>query len=502
MMKTRVSLLELNHNEARDFFLKDKSYCSIDLPNYFEFSELLKKLSKELNGKELGSVSDMKSMRNTNNVHYILYTNKNGNLSWRPLQILHPLVYISLVHKITENENWEKIKNRFKDFTKNKLIRCLSIPVQSKNKQSDKAQQVKQWWEEVEQESINLALEYNFVFDTDIADCYSSIYTHSIAWALETKEIAKQQHELTLLGNYIDKRIQDAQYQQTNGIPQGSVLMDFIAEIVLGYVDELLSTKLEDKKINNYRILRYRDDFRIFVTNYNDGEKILQILSDILVPFGLKLNSSKTKSNNDIIIGSIKEDKLSWLKNTIQNLYSLSLQKHLLLIKMHSLQYPNSGSLMTALNGFYERIKITNISTSRKYYNQIISIVTDIAYHNPKCIAVCCAIISLFSSILKDEAYKSVAIKVYNKLKKTPYSGFSQIWLQRVLLDKFKEVEYEEKLCDIVTGKPNIAIWDNGWINSKKILDIFKQEKFFKKDVFDKISPVVDSNEIDLFHYS
>jgi hypothetical protein len=28
---------------------------------------------------------------------------------------------------------------------------------------------------------------------------------------------------------------------QTNGIPQGSVLMDFIAEMVLGYIDECLS---------------------------------------------------------------------------------------------------------------------------------------------------------------------------------------------------------------------------------------------------------------------
>jgi hypothetical protein len=30
-------------------------------------------------------------------------------------------------------------------------------------------------------------------------------------------------------------------FSQTNGIPQGSVLMDFIAEMVLGYIDERLS---------------------------------------------------------------------------------------------------------------------------------------------------------------------------------------------------------------------------------------------------------------------
>ena len=33
-------------------------------------------------------------------------------------------------------------------------------------------------------------------------------------------------------------------YGQTNGIPEGSILTDFIAEIVLGYIDLQLSEKL------------------------------------------------------------------------------------------------------------------------------------------------------------------------------------------------------------------------------------------------------------------
>jgi len=41
-------------------------------------------------------------------------------------------------------------------------------------------------------------LDYKFSYDTDIADCYSSIYTHSIAWAIETIGIAKKQRD----GNY------------------------------------------------------------------------------------------------------------------------------------------------------------------------------------------------------------------------------------------------------------------------------------------------------------
>lgn len=57
--------------------------------------------------------------------------------------------------------------------------------MKSNSQLKDKAKQILKWWESVEQESICLSLEYEYVFDTDVADCYSSIYTHSIAWAIE-----------------------------------------------------------------------------------------------------------------------------------------------------------------------------------------------------------------------------------------------------------------------------------------------------------------------------
>lgn len=47
----------------------------------------------------------------------------------------------------------------------------------------------------------------------------------------------KEKGKPGLLGNMIDTYMQGMQYGQTNGIPQGSVLFDFIAEIVLGYAD-------------------------------------------------------------------------------------------------------------------------------------------------------------------------------------------------------------------------------------------------------------------------
>ena len=109
--------------------------------------------------------------------------------------------------------------------------------------------------ESFEKESIKLSLDYNCLLITDISNCYGSIYTHSIAWSLHSngREGAKRdRNNKNLLCNAIDVIIQNISYGQTNGIPQGSVLMDFIAEVVLGYADSILSDKIKyDKTIKN-----------------------------------------------------------------------------------------------------------------------------------------------------------------------------------------------------------------------------------------------------------
>ena len=493
---SRKSILELNANEARKFFLKHESYCNIDLPKYFSFSELLEKISNEYSGKSLGDFSDKKKMTNLDDVNYLLYANKDGKLSWRPLQIINPLVYVALIHKITEQENWKKIQARFKNFSKNEKIKCLSIPVQSENKQSDKAQQISNWWEQVEQQSILLSLEYDYVFDTDVADCYGSIYTHSIAWAIEGRKKAKNNRKNNLLGNFIDATIQNAQYGQTNGIPQGSVLMDFIAEMVLGYIDLILTIALKKCKVNQYRILRYRDDYRIFVCNSNDGEMLLKLLSEIMMPFGFKLNSNKTKGSQDVITQSIKKDKLAWLAIPQNN--RISLQKQLLLIRQHSINHANSGSLNTALNKFDKQIeRIRNKKGKVRNIEQLISIATDIAYHNPKVIPVCCAIISKLLSELDDS--KHISLLVHEKLSKMPNSGFAQIWLQRMLKDNLSYFKFSEKICELKNSQ--ISLWNYDWVNSPSMLNILKNTSIFLQAEFDKLDSIIPNDEIDLFDY-
>ena len=286
-------ILDMSNDDAKLFLLKNKSYFSLDLPPYFDFNNLLLSIDNKLNGKDFKNFyKDNKTIppKSCENVNYKFLHNKDGKFDWRPFEIIHPALYVYLVNVICEKDNWKKINERFKSFQKNKKIVCCSIPYESSNKKMDKKDTILNWWNTFEQKSISMSLKFNCMAITDITNCYGSIYTHSIAWAVETKNIAKKDHSDTLLGNKIDKIIQDMSYGQTNGIPQGSVLTDFIAEIVLGYADEQISNEINKNKIKDYSILRYRDDYRIFAQNEYDLNVILKIITEVLSELNFKLN--------------------------------------------------------------------------------------------------------------------------------------------------------------------------------------------------------------------
>jgi hypothetical protein len=490
----RKFILELSHTEAREFLLKAESYNSVDLPPYFVFGDLIARVHAQLDGKTLTSLSS--NPRDFDDVNYTILNNKDGKYAWRPFQLIHPALYVSLVHCITEVINWNLIIGRFNQFSANQKIHCLSLPVASQSDEKDKAEQVSHWWHEVEQRSIELALDYDCLLETDITDCYGAIYTHSIAWALHTKPEAKKKENrtnLNLIGNQIDKHIQDMRHGQTNGIPQGSVLMDFIAEMVLGFADLELSGKIETAGINDYLILRYRDDYRIFVNNPRDGEQIIKLLTEVSISLGLKLNPSKTKVNDDVVRASIKADKIAWFSRKKSE---KSLQKHLLIIHDHALQFPNAGSLAVALQDYYNRL-----SRVKKLIDEplpLISIVVDIAYRNPRTYAVCAAILSKLLTFLKTAEKKNVLEKIQRRFTKIPNTGHLQIWLQRISQPEFQDIQYDEPLCQLVAGQ-TATLWNLEWINSNELKKAIDAHSIINRDCLNAIEAIIPAEEFELF---
>ncbi len=492
--KNYKCLLDMSSLNARTFLFKQESYCSLALPPYFVFDKLINSIEQEIQNKDLKIVDS----KNFDDVNHVILNNKDGKYAWRPFQLIHPVLYVSLVHQITKKENWEIINERFRKFSSNTKIVCFSLPVESLDSNSDKAQQILCWLHEVEQKSIELALEFEYLIKTDITDCYSSIYTHSIAWALHDKSYAKvkeNRHNMTLIGNIIDTHLQGMSYGQTNGIPQGSVLMDFIAEILLGYSDLQLSEKIEENGISDYKIIRHRDDYRIFINNQQDGKKILKLLSDVLSDLGLKLNNNKTEINDQVIVGAIKQDKLYCIS---QKILHKNLQTHILAIYEFARTYNNSGSLIKMLNVYHKKIKSIE-DIARQDLISIISILVDIAFNNPRTYPIAMAIFSDLIKFYKDEEEKLEIIKkVQARFRKIPNTEYLEIWLQRITFPAKLRVPYENKLSKLVEGK-NAIIWNSEWLKDIKLKTIIKNCDIIDKVKLNELTPIIENEEISLF---
>lgn len=498
-------ILELNHTEARQYFLKAESYFNFDLPQYFVFQNIIQQVSAQLTGRKLydflGSYTNAAEQQKPTypsdfeNVNYTFLNNKDGKFAWRPFQLIHPALYVSLVHNITEEANWNFIVTRFGVFAANPKIKCYSIPLESDGIQSDKATTVTQWWQTIEQQSIELALKYEYVLHTDISDCYGSIYTHSVPWAIHSKIIAKlpaNRTNYSLIGNSIDKHLRDMAFGQTNGIPQGSVLMDFIAEMVLGFADSELSIRILQANIQDYHIIRYRDDYRIFSNNPQDAELITKILTEILIELGMRLNAQKTLVSNNVIRDSIKPDKIYWI---VQKNGSKSIQEHLLLIHSLSEKFTNSGSLSKALGKFNNRIKgLTELNNIQV----LISILVDIMYKNPRTYPIASAILSKLLSLLNDGAKRDAILQsIMTKFEKIPNTGHIKIWLQRLTIKIDRPRVYEEDLCQKVNDQ-TIQIWNSDWLNNgfKTMID---KAPIIDEQILQDIDIVINSTEVQLF---
>ena len=502
------SVLELLASEARSFFLKSESYCKMDLPPYFVFDKLLRFISEKIGDGDPDNFYDRGKLKSlslsSDEINHAIFSNKDGKYAWQRLQLINPFLYVSLVHEITQERHWEAIKKRFEYLSRNRKIECASYPVESLTGQKDKAEQISSWREKLEQQSLSLALDYEYLIHTDISDCYGSMYTHSIAWALHGKEEARRRrgrkYRRNMTGNMIDGCIQDMRGGQTNGIPQGSVLMDFVAEMVLGYLDSRLSERIEDEKIEDYRILRYRDDYRIFTNNPKDGEAILKLLTEELADPGLKLNSSKTLVTDEVIRESIKPDKLFWIG---QGRREKDFQKQLLIIHDLAVRFPDSGSLVTALNDYYRMIDTDDriAEMIKKDIPQLISIITDIAYRNRKVYNISCAILSKFVCLIDDDEQKKEMIeKIERRLARIPNIGHLEIWLQRITVDFDRGRSYEEKLCRLVgRGASGTGdIWDFSWLNGGLDEEIGRIGIVDEKRIED-LPPSVGEDEVELF---
>lgn len=214
-------------------------------------------------------------------------------LKSKVFSIQHPYNYHDIVFYI--EKNWNSILNHL--FDKKIKIYSYSLPIPVTKKKSPtlsnlrSGRMIYEWLQMAENDLVLDAANYQFIARTDITNFYSSIYTHSIGWALHGRENAFKDKNFNLFGNKIDKLLQYSNDARTNGISIGSVLSDLIAEIILASIDKNISTELIK---TDFLAVRYKDDYRFLCQTEEQSRYILKTVSDHLSNFNLSINEHKT----------------------------------------------------------------------------------------------------------------------------------------------------------------------------------------------------------------
>lgn len=530
MTEKTKNILSLNHTEAMDFFLKSEQYHGFELPEYFVFDDLLQNVKNTVGITPYEEcLQEGMSPEQLPDVNLDILLNKDGRYAVRPIILANPFLYYFLVREICNEQSWTVVKQLFETFTVPHITSC-ALPVIPKEREPfHKSTTILNWWSSMEQRSIELSLEYRYMFVTDITNCYGSVNPQAFDWAFSFKDTEYETEHVNPITKNIQKYLRAFQQGRNIGIPQGSAIFDFVGEIILGYSDLLLHEAIQSEGITApYEIIRYRDDYRIFCNDKDELEKISYILQHVLERLNFSMNSKKTKISDSIVTDAVKPDKLAYIYNTpIFNKKGCdfdSFEKHLLYILMFARQYPDSGSIKTMLSDIDKRIedwlkpyeeevttiplleegepKTEKITKQRRLVGGSVhamsAVCAQIALENVGCCHYALRVLSRMVDSLKDEKEKSAIISlVYSKLCNQPNSDYNQLWLQNMTYQRDKKKgtsPYKVRLCRVVAGDKNVELWNNEWVKPQFLSDLHTNGIIDEKTL-KKVTPVITFRE-------
>ncbi|WP_261886165.1 antiviral reverse transcriptase Drt3b [Vibrio pomeroyi] len=166
-------------------------------------------------------------------------------------------------------------------------------------------------------EFLLLERKFNHFWSIDISKFFDSIYTHSISWALKSKDFAKESREKSDYSSFFDKLMQRSNYNETNGIVIGNEVSRIFAETIMQAIDSDVEYELEEKSQlkhgSDYSIRRYVDDYFIFGNSTSDLDLIISKIESKLRFYKLHLNEKKFIKRNRPFITNITRAKIDTL---------------------------------------------------------------------------------------------------------------------------------------------------------------------------------------------
>jgi hypothetical protein len=275
---------------------RDLVYCKL-----LDFGLFSEKLEAIFTSEDFGKWARKKNVKLYQGWDFSLaeYRLTRNNNAPRILHTPHPIAYARLCAHI--KSNWKEIVMKLGEVNdydtrsmvvpkpnnlNNRLISMLSY-----NKRDDE---------------ILLKLDKQFgkryQVHADIANCYPSIYSHSVTWALVGREEAKKNKtDSSKWYNQFDFAIRAMQRNETIGVPIGPDTSGLISELILSQID---------KELSQYDYVRFIDDYTCYCKSKEEVDEFLRDLSRSLEKYHMKLNTKKTKILE--LPTSINED---WVRN-------------------------------------------------------------------------------------------------------------------------------------------------------------------------------------------
>ena len=219
---------------------------------------------------------------------------------------------------------------------------------------------------------LRLEQKYSSMWMLDIANCFQSIYTHSISWAVKNKDFVKDNLKYTSqFCQKFDTLIQRSNNNETSGVPVGSELSRVFAEIIFQDADVKVMQELKKVGLKyevDYEVLRYVDDYLVFSRSEDVSEVVSNTIADVISAYNLNVNESKTIKYNRPF-STDKSKAIVGVKSVLEELERTLIQKRIINGRYYS--FPNNIYRPDKLlQSFVNKIKAL-IGGNNKGYSEV-----------------------------------------------------------------------------------------------------------------------------------
>jgi hypothetical protein len=204
----------------------------------------------------------------------------------RIFSIPYPTSYVNQCKFISDN--WDDLQFYFHEKTERDTFTKSQIHIR---KMQDKKELFEMNYKDFDSKygllETEISIGAKYVVRADISNCFPSVYTHAIPWALVGIEEAKRnQRDSSKWYNQLDFYTRALKDNETHGILIGPHSSNLISEIILVAVDD---------ELQQYNYTRCIDDYTCFVSSQQEADNFVIDLANALKKYDLLLNHKKTE---------------------------------------------------------------------------------------------------------------------------------------------------------------------------------------------------------------